>query len=86
MIGLHIVITVRCLDNHGVDLDPFSKVCGAIILLDRARLELQGPNNSPKVWSERTIIGYRNSRISVVVLSLIGIECSSGILISLIRI
>jgi hypothetical protein len=86
VIGLYIVITVCCLDNYGVDLDPLSRVGGAIILLDRARLELQGPDNPPKIWSKCAIVGDQDSGIGDIMFSSIGVEHCSGILISLIRI
>ena len=84
MIGLYIFITVHCLDNHGVDLDPFSRVCGAVVLLDRARLELWGPDNPSKIWSERLIVGDRDSGIGAIMLSLICIKHHSGILTSVV--
>jgi hypothetical protein len=86
VISLYIVITVCYLDNHGVDLDPLSRVSGAIILLDRARLELRGLDNPLKIWSECTIVGDQESGIGAIMFSSIGVEHCSGIPISLIRI
>ena len=86
VIGFDIIITVCCLDDHRVDADPLLWVGGAVILLNQARLELLRPNDPPQIRSERAIVGHRDPRIGVVMLSPICIERCSGIPTSSVRI
>lgn len=75
-----------CLDNHGVDLNLVSRVCGVVILLDWAKLGLQGLDNPPKVWSVSAIVGDHDLGVGAILLSSIGVEHCLSILISLIHI